>query len=454
MKYRAAGIISMMATGAIVIACMASQASAQIVLQNDGFVDGASVGCQAGFVAGEIGAVRLVAEDDQYPVRLQKIRLIFAGDTDGVEQEVGVKIWQENPTPGDNPGPLVYDEDLMLTSAQNSFNEIDISSENLSFDGPFRVGIAFKHGGFPAICRDDDGGNAFPDRNFIFGAPLGGNNSWNQSIFYAVLGDWVIRAEVIPAGGPDPNNNTGNNNNNDPNNNTGNNNNEPQPEILVTSVTPASGPADEDNTLTIGGSGFDTSATFRVGSSTLSNVAVQSANVVTAVLPKNSLTPGVYDVIVQRGAESFQYASGFTVTEGGGGGDEPATLSITNVSPNIIKQGTRQQLTIVGGGFVGTPTVRVGSLPLEGAVVQTEPTVIIGTVPETLPVGTHDVIVTIGSETVTFPSGLTVEAENVEEPAADDGCGCSSVHSTPSAPAWPLVVALAFGLTLWRRRRA
>jgi hypothetical protein len=393
---------------------LSAQVSAQVELKNDGFNGDGQVGCQGGFISGEIGASRFVANSDQYPVRLQKIRILFSGDSIGAQRDVKIKIWRELSPPSDSPGDILYDEEMQLTASNSELSEVDVSGAGLSFDGPFRVGVEFRHDGFPSICRDDDGSNNYPDRNFIYGAPLGFEYSWNRSLNFGVLGDWIIRAEVSTSGG-------GNNANNDPNNGDPNNDQNNQPaDLFINSVSPGSGPADEETRITISGMGFDNSTFFRVGSQSLVNLAIQSNSSVTGTLPAEALPEGSYDVIASKGAETFVYTDGFLVIESSD--QTPGALSLISVSPTSAEEGIRTQVNIIGSGFPqGQPvTARVGSFPLESAIATSE-SVVTGTLPDTIPAGTYDVILTVGAETVTLPSGFTVLAA----PEIEDSGGCA-----------------------------
>ncbi len=288
-------------------------------LQNDGWLDNTAAGFQGGFVSGEIGAVSFVPDAQDLPVRLQKIKFLFGGDNEGATYAARIKVWAETTEGAASPGPLVFDEEFEITSSTQAFNEVDFSSSNLTFEGPFRVGIEAGHNGFPNIARDNDG-NTFPGRNWIFEVNLG----WARSLDFLVQGDWIIRAEVIAAGGPvdpnnDPNNQPNNDTNNDPNNepnNDGNNDVEPPSGLTVTGINPTQAVNDQDTDVTIFGTGFVQNQTvFRVGSTVLENIFVQPGGTAATARIPAGVIPGTYDVVVNDPASAEQAVlnSGFTV---------------------------------------------------------------------------------------------------------------------------------------------
>lgn len=171
---------------------LASPALAQTELKNDGFTSGSMAGFQAGFVAGEIGAARLVPPDGS-PYQVTTIRFLFGGGTG--TRTVTLHIWQDAGGSAD-PGTEIFSADYDVTASDEAFQEIDVSGDGIYVTGGFRVGIEFTHSGTPSIARDNDG-MAFADRSFIF-IDAG---MWFQSSALGLTGDWIIRADVVPAGG-------------------------------------------------------------------------------------------------------------------------------------------------------------------------------------------------------------------------------------------------------------
>jgi hypothetical protein len=154
------------------------------VLANDGWLTGEFAGFQAGFVAGETAAVRLVP-DGPCPCPVTAVRFLFGGS--GGTESVMLKIWDDNPLTL-APGAELYATSLDLTGTNDFMQEVDITIAGVVVSGPFRVGLQFSHAGTPSVARDDDG--IMPDRNFIDAIGLG----WVESSTLGLTGDWIIRA--------------------------------------------------------------------------------------------------------------------------------------------------------------------------------------------------------------------------------------------------------------------
>jgi hypothetical protein len=156
-------------------------------LKNDGFVGGAPVAFQAGFVAGEQAAVTLGPVDRSFQVR--RVRLLYGGGTGA--QFVTLHVAQENGMPA--PGTEVYVGDFELTPSDTAVQELDISSANVRLPaGSVRISIEFQADGLPSVARDGDG-TITANRNWIYASGLG----WTGSGSLGLTGDWVIRAEVL-----------------------------------------------------------------------------------------------------------------------------------------------------------------------------------------------------------------------------------------------------------------
>lgn len=160
-------------------------------LRNDGFETGQPVSFQAGFVDGEIGAVRLVPTL-ACPCRVENVTLLFGGA--GGTLPVLLRIW-DDAAGNVEPGTPLYVDSFQLTGLSNALQVIDPSPADVIVQGPFRVGIEFSHSGLPSIARDGDGTIA-ASANFILAdmSPLG--FVWFRSADFGVTGDWVIRATI------------------------------------------------------------------------------------------------------------------------------------------------------------------------------------------------------------------------------------------------------------------
>ncbi|MCZ6598051.1 MAG: hypothetical protein O7B99_10455 [Planctomycetota bacterium] len=159
------------------------------LLANDGWIDGQVAAFQAGFVAGETAASRLVPPGP-CPCRLDAVRFLFGGASG--THDVILRIWDDS-AGTDAPGPELYNTTLQLTGSDDFLQEVPIGGVGLMIDGPVRVGLEFTHAGLPSVARDDDG--ILPDRNFIDASGTG----WAESSTFGLLGDWIIRAVVDAA---------------------------------------------------------------------------------------------------------------------------------------------------------------------------------------------------------------------------------------------------------------
>jgi len=176
------------------LVALASTARADVELQNDGFVSGDTGGFQAGFVSGEIGASRFVADAPGH--QLLKVHLLFGPDAGTFT--VTLHVWDD--TSGtDAPGSELFAGDFQLMGSSSAVQELDTAAGNVTLTQQFRVGIEFHHDGAPSIARDVDGTIA-QDKNYMMAAGVG----WVKSSALGLQGDWIIRAVVSGAGsGPD-----------------------------------------------------------------------------------------------------------------------------------------------------------------------------------------------------------------------------------------------------------
>jgi hypothetical protein len=165
-------------------------------LSNDGFSSGQAVNFQAGFIEGEIAAVRL-EPTIACPCTVEEVTLLFGGTTDTLP--VVLRIWDDEPATLEPGAPLFVDS-FALTASNDQLAIIDLSGANVVVTGPFRVGIEFAHAGLPSVASDTDG-SVDAARNFILAdfSPLG--FFWFQSPDLGVGGDWILRARIEPETG-------------------------------------------------------------------------------------------------------------------------------------------------------------------------------------------------------------------------------------------------------------
>jgi hypothetical protein len=122
-------------------------------LRNDGWSSGQNAAFQAGFAPGEIAAVRLVPVEP-CPCPLNRVRFLFGGDE--TIHTITLRVWDDAAgTP--IPGTELYAGDFEIAGFDEALQEIDLRSEGITVNGPFRVGIEFTHSGLPSVARDDDG---------------------------------------------------------------------------------------------------------------------------------------------------------------------------------------------------------------------------------------------------------------------------------------------------------
>lgn len=171
---------------------LGSYAAAQeTTLQNDGFVDGQPVGFQGGFVADEIAASRFLPTGTG-PWQLKRVQFLLGGSTSTVTVTLRVYNDAAGTT---NPGTEIFSGDYLINGSDVAMQEVDLTAENVSVSGQFRVGIQFQHSGLPSVARDGDG-TITASRNFIYTPSVPG---WFQSSLFGLTGDWVIRAVVQPS---------------------------------------------------------------------------------------------------------------------------------------------------------------------------------------------------------------------------------------------------------------
>jgi len=182
--------LRILSIGIVLLLIFSSPVSATELI-NDGWSDGEPAVFQGGFDSGEIGAARFVPAGP-CPCFVSQVTLLYGGGN--LTRTVRLRIWEDGA--GEMaPGPEISVSDWELTGADNALQLIDLSSSGIFVNGPFRVGIEFFDGGFPAIARDDDG-DIQPGTNFIFTSDFG----WVESRLLGLTGDWVIRATIEEQG--------------------------------------------------------------------------------------------------------------------------------------------------------------------------------------------------------------------------------------------------------------
>jgi hypothetical protein len=157
-----------------------------VTLQVDGYVDGQTAGFQGGFVAGEIGAVRLTPPGP-FPMQVKQVLFLFGGAPG--QHQVILRIYDDSASTLD-PVAELFSNSYLATASSTVFQSVDLTGDNVLVTGPVRVGIEMTHAGFPSIARDDDG-DINRSLNFIMTG-----SGWVESQTFGLTGDWVIRAVV------------------------------------------------------------------------------------------------------------------------------------------------------------------------------------------------------------------------------------------------------------------
>jgi len=153
-------------------------------LKNDGWAPGQSMGIVGGFLAGDMVASRLVPSDTS-EVQVTSVLFMFGGASG--THAITMTIWEDSGGTV-TPGAALFSDSYQVTASDEAWQEIDLSAEDVTVSGTFRVGIEFTHDGAPSVGYDDDG--ITPDRNFIY------SGGWYTAGAFGVPGDWIIRATV------------------------------------------------------------------------------------------------------------------------------------------------------------------------------------------------------------------------------------------------------------------
>ncbi len=182
--------------------------------------------------------------------------------------------------------------------------------------------------------------------------------------------------------------------------------------LTVSSVSPSYGTNDGSVDVTITGEGFNDAATTKTvelkrGAETITatNLVVVDATQLTCTLDLVNATVDSWDVVVTFDSSSDTLVDGFDVTY-------PAP-TLNTVEPSTVINDVSTTITLMGGGFVDTPVVRlVGAGVLEVTYVTS--TVLTAVVPAGIAPGTYTMGVTNpgpgGSPETTLEEALTVLA--------------------------------------------
>jgi len=155
-------------------------------LKNDSWPPSLVAHFQGGFEVGESAAVRLTPVGP-CPCTVDGVSVLIGGAPGFVD--IGLRIWDDSDL-NDAAGSLLYEQDLQLAAANAALNIIPLGLEEITVEGPFRLGFEMLSAGLPSVARDDDG--ITPGVNFIDDTADG----WVESGTKGLTGDWIMRALV------------------------------------------------------------------------------------------------------------------------------------------------------------------------------------------------------------------------------------------------------------------
>ena len=156
-------------------------------LKNDSWPPSLVAHFQGGFEAGESAAVRLTPVGP-CPCTVDGVSVLIGGAPGSAD--FGLRIWDDSDT---ELMPLAICCIHRIWSSRlrmPPLNIIPLGLEEITVNGPFRLGFEMLSAGFPSVARDDDG--ITPGVNFIDDALDG----WVESGTKGLTGDWITRAVV------------------------------------------------------------------------------------------------------------------------------------------------------------------------------------------------------------------------------------------------------------------
>jgi len=158
------------------------------VLRNDSWEPTGTLNYQAGFETGDQAAA--VLGPATVASTLKEVRLVFGGAAG--TSTITLSVYSDD---GDvSPGTPLYAGDFEITAADDVFNVLDVSAENIAVPegASLRVAITLDHSGDPSVATDDDGIET--DRNYVHLLGTG----WVHAEYLDIIDDFVIRAELTP----------------------------------------------------------------------------------------------------------------------------------------------------------------------------------------------------------------------------------------------------------------
>ena len=291
-------------------------------LSNDGYVDGAKVGFQGGFVAGECWGSVFVPDAGDYPFQVDTVRMMVGGSSS--QELFTVEFYNFNGEAW-NVGGYLGAESAYITGSDSAWNDLTVSDLKLGLPEVTsgNVGVAVcleKHGGYPAIGRDTDGMD-HGGRNYIY-ADAGGGANWYQSQLFGLTGDWIMRlcisGDTVSDEGCSDGGGDGGASDGGAGDGGGDGGTDGGGELAISSITPTTVAEGEAVDVVVLGEGFRDSAEARIGGIALVGNDVVSDTTISGRTP-TTLPVGVHDVEVVDGDDSVVLAGAFEVTGGGCG---------------------------------------------------------------------------------------------------------------------------------------
>jgi len=165
----------------------------------------------------------------------------------------------------------------------------------------------------------------------------------------------------------------------------------------ITSISPASGPANAPTQVTITGTGFQYGATVSFGNALATTIIVYSPTTITAYSPTSSANGPVNLAVTNYDSQTATLSNGFNYTGSGG-------PTINSISPASGTTAGGTFVEIDGSGFASGSSVTVGGNV--ASVVSSASTKIIVTTPPHS-AGTADVVVSNSGGTTTLSAGYS-----------------------------------------------
>ena len=294
-----------------------SPPSGTIALHNDGHQNGDMVGFQSGFWDDECWASTYVPDASYYPIELHSIdMLVYGSSPNGYYY---LKVMSVDST--NKPLDVIADTYISMQSSTTSLSRIEVAASDWLNGFPpfeFNTGENFAiavciddlddptgESTYPQIARDTDGNNHH-DRNWIYDT----NGNWVQSFNYLVLGDWLMRANVLSAAAPSD---TDTDTDSDSDVDTDADSDSDLDVLALDQIIPDSMSVGEPVDVVLIGAGFADEAEARIGGLGLTGLNVLNEETINGRVP-SSLPVGLHDVeVINPDGESIYYAAAFEV---------------------------------------------------------------------------------------------------------------------------------------------